>query len=174
MTHDGSNVRLNGILDWVYQEELYGRGNFTGHWWSPDGRYLAYLQIDQSQVPEYLIVNGDGVSQTIERTRYPKAGQPMASVAVRVIDIDAGNDRQIDLGDWPANDRLIGRVSWSPQNQLVLQVLNRVQNRQELLVIDPETSQRQSLLIEQTDGFLEIRGTPEFLSNGDFLWLSDL
>jgi dipeptidyl aminopeptidase/acylaminoacyl peptidase len=174
LTHDGSKVRLNGILDWVYQEELYGRGNFTGHWWSPDGRYLAYLQIDQSQVPEYLIVDSAGVSQSIERTRYPKAGQPMASVAVRVIDIAAGNERQIDLGDWTAEDRLIGRVSWSPKNQLVLQVLNRVQNRQELLLIDPEMGRKQSLLKEQTDGFLEIRGTPEFLSNGDFLWLSDL
>lgn len=174
LTHDGSHVRLNGILDWVYQEELYGRGNFIAHWWSPNGRFLAYLQLDQTQVPEYLIPDSVSIAQSIERTRYPKAGQPIASVVVRVIDIATGEERQIDLDGWPVEDRVIGRVSWSPKNQLVLQVLNRVQNQQELLSIDPESGLKQSLLREKTEGFLEIRGIPEFLSNGDFLWLSDL
>ncbi|HYU43446.1 MAG TPA: DPP IV N-terminal domain-containing protein, partial [Vicinamibacteria bacterium] len=41
LTHDGSPEVLNGILDWVYQEEIYGRGHFKAYWWSPDSRRLA-------------------------------------------------------------------------------------------------------------------------------------
>jgi hypothetical protein len=36
LTTDGNENMLNGIFDWVYQEEVYGRGNFRGYWWSPD------------------------------------------------------------------------------------------------------------------------------------------
>ena len=46
LTRDGSAKILNGRLDWVYQEELYGRGNFGAYWWSPDSMTIAYLRID--------------------------------------------------------------------------------------------------------------------------------
>src|SRR6056297_3604381 len=46
LTQDGSDTLLSGRLDWTYQEEIYGRGNFKGYWWSPDSRHLAFLKID--------------------------------------------------------------------------------------------------------------------------------
>ena len=57
LTTDGSPKILNGRLDWVYQEELYGRGNFEAYWWSPDSTMLAYLRLDENPVPEFTVVD---------------------------------------------------------------------------------------------------------------------
>ncbi len=174
LTENGSTELLNGILDWVYQEELYGRGNFKAFWWSPDGRYLTYLQLDQTEVPEYIVLDSTGVQQTVERTRYPKSGDPNPKVKVIVVDVNDKSSREIDLSAYSEDDRLVGRVSWSPDNQLWLQVFNRVQNRQDLVRVDPKSGQSKAVLHEQTEGWIEIRGTPRFLADGSFLWLSDI
>jgi len=46
LTSDGSAKILNGRLDWVYQEELYGRGNFGAYWWSPDSTTIVFLRFE--------------------------------------------------------------------------------------------------------------------------------
>ena len=136
LTKDGSPELLNGILDWVYQEELYGRGNFKAFWWSPDGQQIAFLQLDQTPVPEYMVPDNVSVAQSLERTRYPKAGQPLPTVRAFVIEVRSGETKEINLTKFAADDRLIGRVTWSPTNELWLQVFNRVQNRHELVRFD--------------------------------------
>src|SRR5581483_11488442 len=57
LTSDGHAKLLNGRLDWVYQEELYGRSNFKGYWWSPDSTRITYLQLDESQVKDFTITD---------------------------------------------------------------------------------------------------------------------
>ena len=57
LTNDGSSYLLNGKLDWLYQEEIYGRGRFRGYWWSPDSTRLAFLQLDERPVPEYTVAD---------------------------------------------------------------------------------------------------------------------
>ncbi|MEM7478850.1 MAG: DPP IV N-terminal domain-containing protein, partial [Planctomycetota bacterium] len=174
LTDNGSVELLNGILDWVYQEELYGRGNFKGFWWSPDGAKIAMLQLDQTPVPAYQVSDSTSFAQSLEATRYPKAGQPLPSANVFLVDVATGAKKQVDLSAWESNDRLIGRVSWSPTGELWLQVFNRVQNKMDLVRVDPETGASSVLFNESSPGWIEIRGVPEFLPEGDFLWLSDL
>ena len=174
LTQDGSVELLNGILDWVYQEELYGRGNFKGFWWSPDGSQIAMLQLDQTPVPSYQVSDSTTFGQSLEATRYPKAGQPLPTARVWLVDIATGAKQEVDLSKWESNDRLIGRVTWSPSGQLWLQVFNRVQNRLDLVRVNPETGVTKVLFTEESPGWIEIRGVPEFLPGGEFLWLSDL
>ncbi len=174
LTRDGSGELLNGILDWVYQEELYGRGNFKAFWWSPDGRHLAFLQLDQTPVAHYQVSDSISFLQNLEDTRYPKAGEPLPTVQVWVADIDSGGLRRVDLSAFAEDDRLVACVSWSPSGELWLQVFNRVQNRQDLVRVDPASGQASTLISEASPGWIEVRGTPRFLSSGDFLWLSDL
>src|SRR6185295_4291202 len=76
LTSDGSSRILNGRLDWVYQEELYGRGNFEAYWWSPDSTKLAYLRIDDRPVPDFPVVDHIPYDGGLEVTTYPKAGDP--------------------------------------------------------------------------------------------------
>ena len=63
LTEGGNEELLYGRLDWVYQEEVYGRGNFKGFWWSPDSTRLALAAARR--------VAGEGVHA---RVRY--AGPP--------------------------------------------------------------------------------------------------
>jgi len=85
LTSDGGRDVSNGKLDWVYQEELYGRGLFRAHWWSPDSKSLAFLRLDEKDVPRYTLV--DDVAEPIQvevgpyrgpasRTRRPPGHRP--------------------------------------------------------------------------------------------------
>ena len=79
LTSDGSRDILNGKLDWLYQEEIYGRGRFRRCWWSPDSASLAFLQLDERPVPEYTVVDDFSYRPTVEVTDYPKAGDRIRS-----------------------------------------------------------------------------------------------
>src|SRR5262249_37076370 len=74
LTRDGNSKLFNGRLDWVYQEEVYGRGNYQGYWWSPDSTNIAYLQLDESSVKDFTIVDHIPNQQGLEVYDYPKAG----------------------------------------------------------------------------------------------------
>jgi len=56
LTQGGSDNLLNGKLDWVYEEELASRSG-QAFLWSPDSKKVAYLQLDQSRVPTFPIVD---------------------------------------------------------------------------------------------------------------------
>src|SRR5215831_5369112 len=55
LTTDGNDKVLNGRLDWVYQEEIYGRDNFKGYWWSPDSQKIAFLRFDESALKPFPV-----------------------------------------------------------------------------------------------------------------------
>ncbi|MFM7281351.1 MAG: DPP IV N-terminal domain-containing protein, partial [Planctomycetia bacterium] len=83
VTSDGGPERFHGLLDWVYQEELYGRGDFQGHWWNRDGSCCAWLSLDEAPVREFTLVDHvpEGFLETERSVRpevsnYPKAGDP--------------------------------------------------------------------------------------------------
>jgi dipeptidyl-peptidase-4 len=87
LTTDGTEKILNGVLDWVYSEELYGRGDYRAYWWSPDSSKIAFLQLDDSPVPEYTLVDDIPYHPVIETWAYPKAGDPNPIPRIFVVDI---------------------------------------------------------------------------------------
>jgi len=86
LTTEGHSDLFYGRLDWVYQEELYGRGNFQGYWWSPDSQQIALLKLDESPVEEFVLVSDVPARPTVERTNYPKVGEPNPVVDWRLYD----------------------------------------------------------------------------------------
>ena len=90
ITTDGNRELLNGKLDWLYQEEIYGRGQFRGYWWSPDSTRMAFLQLDERPVPEYTVVDHIPYRPALEVTDYPKAGDPNPTVKLGLASVAGG------------------------------------------------------------------------------------
>lgn len=182
ITDDGSETRLNGRLDWVYQEELYGRGNFKAFWWSDDSRAIALLRLDNSHVLPYTITVSDTPQGSTLVERYPKAGDPITAAELWVARLgeDASSDIALTpvFAPPPQEELLIVRVGWrAGSRELVYAVTNRLQNELTLWRCDLEAaaeSQPVAILHERCDQWLEVVGLPHWLPEGDFLWLSDL
>ena len=142
LTTDGSPKILNGRLDWVYQEELYGRGNFEAYWWSPDSTMLAYLRLDENPVHEFTVVDHIPYHQNVEVTPYPKAGDPNPVVQLGVVNAAGGATRWVDTYKYQPSDFLIVRVTWTPDSKkVVYQAQNREQTFLDLNFADAQRRQ---------------------------------
>ena len=84
---EGDKAIYNGYLDWVYEEELYGRGQKRAYWWSPDSKNIAFLRLDESPVPKFIIPNDIPIDQDVETTFYPQAGDPNPIVRLGIADV---------------------------------------------------------------------------------------
>jgi dipeptidyl-peptidase-4 len=175
LTTAGNTELLFGRLDWVYQEELYGRGNFKGYWWSPDSTRLAFLRLDESPVREFTLVSDTPTQPNVEVTHYPKAGAPNPKVAAAVIDVRGGEPTYFDLSRYGTDELLVSRVQWHPGgDEVYLQVQDRVQSWLDLLAGDPRTGKVRVVLREASDCWVEVDAQPYWLDGGrSFLWLSE-
>lgn len=174
LTTDGGPQLLNGKLDWVYQEEIYGRGNYRAYWWSPDSLHLAYLQLNETPVPEFTVIDHLPKRLGIETWDYPKAGDPNPTVKLGVLSVAGGATRWANLEKYAPSEFLIVNVSWAPDGkQVAYQVQNREQTWLDLNLIDPNRGEPRTVLRETTKAWVDPIGPPTFLKDGTFLWASD-
>ena len=173
LTTDGSAKILNGRLDWVYQEELYGRGNFEAYWWSPDSTMLAYLRLDENPVHEFTVIDHIPYRQTVEVTPYPKAGDPNPTVQLGVVNAAGGATRWVDTFKYHPSDFLIVRVSWTPDSKkVVYQAQNREQTYLDLNFADAKDGKSTTAFRETTKAWVEVLDNPHWLKDGSFIWES--
>ncbi|MGB3626310.1 MAG: DPP IV N-terminal domain-containing protein [Henriciella sp.] len=116
-----------GVAEFVAQEEM---SRYTGYWWSPDERYIAYTRVDESTVD--IIPRFDIAAEevTVIEQRYPRAGRPNAIVDLFVRDMDTGEASQVDwrMEDFgPATDQYLVRVNWTGE-RLTYQLMGRDQS----------------------------------------------
>ena len=174
LTRDGHADLLSGELDWVYQEEIYGRGNFKGFWWSPDSSRVAYLQTDESPVKAFTVIDHLPYRLTVETTDYPKAGDLNPLVRLGVIPAVGGETVWVDLDHYTPTDMLVVSVGWSPDSEdVVFQVQNREQTWLDLNTADAGTGATTRLFQETTPAWVDVNGDPTWLEDGTFLWLSE-
>ena len=175
LTRDGNDKILNGRLDWVYQEELYGRGNFGAYWWSPDSTRIVFLRLDERPVPEFPVVDQIPLDQNLETTPYPKAGDPNPQVKLGVVSAAGGEVRWVDTYKYPAEDLLIVRVGWFPDSKRIwFQAQNREQTFLDLNSANPDDGKSSNMLRETSKAWVEaIDDGLRWLKDGSFLWLSD-
>ena len=110
-----------GVAEFVAQEEM---SRYTGYWWSPNDRYLAYTRVDESPVdiiPRFDIAAED---VTVINQRYPRAGRPNAIVDLFVRDLETGDVTK--LFSTGADDYL-ARVNWTGANTVWFQSVDRDQ-----------------------------------------------
>jgi len=140
---------LNGEVDWVYEEELGVRSNY---FWSPDSTKLAYLQMEEKNVPEYPITDWIPVHPTVDRQRFPQPGDPNPEVRVGVVSAGGGKTVWIKLpGDsFKAGDDYIPRFGWADHKTIWIETLTRDHKHLNLYFADAGTGQAK-LVLEQKD-----------------------
>ncbi len=157
----------------VYQEEIYGRGNYQAHWWSPDSRRVAFLRTDERDVPRFTVVDHIPFRPPLEVYPYPKAGDPNPRVRLGVAKASGGGVTWIDPGLYGHSEILIVNVTFSPDGDVWYQVQDRRQTFLDLHRADPDTGESERVLREESHAWVNVLGPPRFLEDGGFLWLSE-
>ena len=185
LTVDGGENTLNGKLDWVYQEEIYGRGNYQAHWWSPDSRRIAFLQSDERDVPRFTVVDHVPYRPPLEVYPYPKAGDANPRVRLGVAAAVGGDITWIDPGIYGHAEILFVNVAFSPDGDVWYQVQDRRQTFLDLHRADPASGESKRVLREESHAWVNQLGPPHFLEgenglkgdndldDGGFLWFSE-
>ncbi|MBG6062185.1 dipeptidyl-peptidase-4 [Flavobacterium sp. CG_9.1] len=171
ITTDGQkNGIINGITDWVYEEEFAFVKAFD---WSADSKKVAYIRFDESQVPEFsMSMFGKELYPMMQTFKYPKAGEKNAVVSLHIYDVNANAIKNIDLGNY--NDFYIARLKWTNEaNTLSAQVLNRHQNNLDLLFIDGNSGAAKVVLNEKDKAYVDVTDNLTFLKDNSFIWTSE-
>lgn len=175
LTDDGVAEEIfNGITDWVYWEEIWGR-DATASWWNEDASALAYYHIDDREVAIYPLVDTSTAVPTVQQQRYPKSGTTLPKVEIRVAHLGGEHDGKtvtLDTGDDP--DVYLARVHWHPDNQrLVVQRLNRDQTRIDLLLCKAADGSCSDWGHDSWPTWINLSSDFTFLDDGRFLWSSE-
>lgn len=185
LTTDGAQYTVNGTFDWVYEEELFCRDGFR---WSPDGKQIAYWQLDASGVKEFKMINNtDGLYPKIITFPYPKAGEMNSAARVGVVSTTGGKTQWLEVpGD--ARNNYLPRMEWAANSdEVLIQQLNRLQNTNIVMLGDVRTGKVRTVLTEKDDAWVDVswgaidwdrrglaRGDVEWIDGGKrFLWVSE-
>lgn len=171
ITSDGKkNSIINGITDWVYEEEFAFVRAFD---WNKDGSKIAFIRFDESEVPEFSMdVYGKELYQTQQVFKYPKAGEANAKVSLHLYDLASGKTSNVDLSGY--NSYYIPRIMWTEDsNVLSTQLTNRHQNTVDLVFVDASNNST-SLVLQETDrAYIDIKDDLTFLNDNSFIWTSE-
>ena len=171
VTTDGKkNAIINGITDWVYEEEFAFVRAFD---WSADSKKLAYIRFDESEVPEFTMnIYQKNLYPTVETFKYPKAGEKNATVSLHIYNMEAGASKNIALGNY--SDFYIARMKWTNDaNTLCAQVLNRHQDNLDLLFIDGNSGAARVVMNEKDAAYVDVTDNLTFLKDNSFIWTSE-
>jgi dipeptidyl aminopeptidase/acylaminoacyl peptidase len=173
LTTDGGGLVLNGKADWVYEEEIFNRRG-KAYWWSPDSKHIAFLRFDDAPVHQFTVVDSLPTRQRVERTPYPKSGDPNPLVSLHVVHAAGGDALKIDLGDYSPTASLIVRVGWLPDgSRAYCYVQDRAQTWLDFLTFPAGGGTPTRLFRETTKAWVDDPGEPTFLADGSFLLASE-
>ncbi len=171
VTTDGAkNKVINGITDWVYEEEFAFVRAFD---WNASGDKIAYIRFDESEVPEFSMdVFGNELYPSKDTFKYPKAGETNATVSLHIYDIASAETKAVDLSGF--QNYYIPRLEWTPEaNVLAVQTTNRKQNDINLLFVDGTSAEAKLILSDKDDAYVDVTDNLTFLEDNDFIWTSE-
>ena len=172
LTKDGSTKIINGTFDWVYEEELSMRDGFR---WSPDGRRIAYWQLDASGVRDFLLINNtDSLYSFTTPVQYPKAGTTNSAARIGVVNADGGPTTWVKVPGDPRNNYL-ARMDWAANStELAIQQLNRRQNVNTMFIANATTGGVKPLFVDKDSAWIDIYDDHVDWGPGPSLhWLAD-
>jgi dipeptidyl-peptidase 4 len=175
LTSDGSDLVINGGLDWVYNEELATRAAQPAYAWSPDASRLIWLRTDDAQVQEHPVTDYRPVPPSVTYTRYPVTGtaNPRVSLHVAALDGDEGTQTVALPSD---AEYILPFFAWTPDGQEVLySTVSRDHHVLRLSAWDPSRGTARTVLVETDPAWIneDRYSAPVFVDDEHFLWLSE-
>jgi len=172
LTTDASDTIINGLFDWVYEEEFHVKDGFR---WSPDGEKIAYWQLDTSAAQDFLMINNtDGLYPEVTRFPYPKVGEENSAARVGVVTLESGETVWAKLPG-VAKDMYIPRMDWANgSSHILVQHLNRKQDTNHVYSVAADSGELTTILIEKEKEFLEVYDDITWLKEANaFAWISE-
>ena len=161
ITKDGKfNEIINGVPDWVYEEEFSTNRSLC---FTADSRMLCWIKYDERKVKEYSLQLFMGSHPTMKANevypgtytyKYPKAGEDNSIVSVWSYEIQTHktNRLQVPL----EGDGYIPRIkSTNDANRIIVFTMNRHQDVLNLYAVNPRTTLSQLLIKEQGDKYVK-------------------
>jgi len=172
LTKTAGNGIINGLFDWVYEEEFLIRDGFR---WSPNGKKIAYWQLDTSGSKDFIMINNtDALYPTLTKFPYPKVGETNALANVGIVDVSS---KKTTWSKLPNNSRnmYIPRMNWSGNSdEILIQHVNRKQDTNHLYLTNATTGKVKLVMTEQEETFLDFFDDARWLDNGNsFIWTSE-
>lgn len=171
ITADGKkNFIINGVTDWVYEEEFSFVRAFD---WNASGDKIAFIRFDETNVPEFSMdMYNQGLYPTQNVFKYPKAGEKNSEVSLHIYDVKSAVTKKINLDKY--NDFYIARIKWTNEaNTLSAQVLNRHQDNLDLLFVDGNSGAAKVVLNEKDKAYVDVTDNLTFLKDNSFIWTSE-
>ena len=177
LTTGATETLHNGRFDWVYEEEF---GMAQAWNWSPDSRYLAYWQVDESAEPTVQLTDYSGDHPTWDRIRIPNVGDSNAKVRIGVVNAASGRNVWLDPGE--QGEYYIPRIYWTSRpDTLAMITLNRPQNTMKLFFFNVKTGGRRLVMTQTSNTWIDVydfyAGIQDMISFPEglheFLWISD-
>ena len=172
ITTDGvKNKIINGITDWVYEEEFSFVRAFD---WNASSNKIAFIRFDETEVPEFSMdIYGTNLYQTQQVFKYPKAGEKNSIVTLHIHDLVSNATQEVKVNK-PYSDFYIPRIEWTNQsNVLSAQYMNRHQNELDLWMIDATTMRSDLVLAETDKAYVDVTDNLTFLEDHSFIWTSE-
>ena len=172
ITTDGKkNEIINGICDWVYEEEF----GFVRHFdWNSDGTALAFVKFDESKVREFYIpVYGGNLYPEEMRFKYPKAGEENSKVSLHLYDLKSAKTTEVNLNS--VENYYIPKIQFTnDKNILAVLTSNRHQNKVDVNSVEISNGKVSKLFSETDEKWIDTDNfTLEFLDDNSFLWASE-
>ncbi|SMY25359.1 unnamed protein product [Zymoseptoria tritici ST99CH_1A5] len=186
ITDDGGPDMFHAVPDWVYEEEIFG--GRSALWFSPDGKYAAFLSANETGVGTFTIpyyMDDSEVAPPYPREldlRYPKVGTTNPTVEMNMLDMSTMEYTNVPITAFASNDTVIGEVTWMTEGHsgVIYRVFNRIQRLDKHVLVNPTTGSSEVVRERDgTDGWLENNAVMAYVgrvanSTGDFyLDLSD-
>jgi dipeptidyl-peptidase-4 len=171
ITTDGvKNKIINGVTDWVYEEEFAFVRAFQ---WNAASDQIAFIRFDETDVPEFSMdVYGSQLYPDQHVFKYPKAGEKNADVSLHLYSLNADKTSEINLGDY--TDFYIPRIKWTNDPVVLsVQVINRHQNELDLIMYNAASNQSTIVLKEIDKAYVDVTDNLTFLEDNSFIWTSE-
>ena len=172
VTTDGTDKIINGTFDWAYEEEFGARDGFQ---WSPDGKYIAYWQVDATDIRVFNMINfTDSIYSYNVPVQYPKVGEDPSNCKIGYVSSEGGETTWLSIpGD--QKQHYLPRMMWSPDaKKIFAQQINRKQNTNRIWAYDLASGDAKNIFTDIDKAWVDVVDDWIWLNNGkEFTWLSE-